>query len=93
MVSTVEEEVSRITGDQDLNSAQTMSDRHSLCEILERKVESVVQGKMQLREDYLKLRLIWSAKIRNKEVQKSLHTDLIENLSVRDCNFTSRIIG
>ena len=60
-VATVEEEMSRNRGDQDLNSAQTVSDRHSLYEILERKVESVVQRKMQLREDYLKLRLIRSA--------------------------------
>ena len=69
-----------------------MSDRHTLYGILERKVESVVQGKMQLRKDYLKLRLVWSAKIRNKEVQKWLRTNLIENLSLRDCNFTSQII-
>ena len=44
-VSTVEEEeMSRNKGDQDLNSAQTMSDGHSLYEILERKAECAAQG-------------------------------------------------
>ena len=44
--STVEEEEMSITnkGDQDLNSVQTMSDRHSLYEILERKAECAIQG-------------------------------------------------
>ena len=60
---------------------------------LKSKQHELFKVNVQLREEYLRLRLKWTGEIGNKEVLILLSVKLIENLNLRDWSSTRRLNG